>query len=265
MAMIDIQAPSRRTVLRASALAGGGLLLGLRLPGRALADDPAKTFMPNAFVKIDTAGTVTLIAPHTEVGQGIDTAQAMLLGEELEVGLDQIHVQAAPPDIKKYLDPALGDQATGGSNSVRSDWVRLRQAGATARTMLVSAAANKWNVDEKSCRVERGVIYHDASKRSVGFGDVAGDAAKLPVPTDVKLKTPSEFKLIGTSAKRVDTPKKVNGTAVFGIDAKVDGMKFGTLALVPVVGGKLVSMDEAAARKVPGCTMSCARATRRSR
>ncbi|MCX8254713.1 Isoquinoline 1-oxidoreductase, beta subunit [Beijerinckiaceae bacterium RH AL1] len=247
----DLKSPSRRTLLQASALAGGGLVIGLRLSGRAAADDAA-TFMPNAFVRIEPTGKIVLIAPHTEVGQGIDTAQAMLVGEELDVGLDQISVQPAPPDIKKYADPILGDQATGGSASVRGDWERLRKAGATARAMLVAAAAAKWQVDPQSCTVARGVVSHQASGRSLKYGEVASDAAKLPVPTDVKLKDPAQFKLLGTNAKRIDTPAKVNGTAVFGIDAKVDGMKIGTLALVPVVGGKLTGMDEAAARKVPG-------------
>ncbi|MDR3463029.1 MAG: xanthine dehydrogenase family protein molybdopterin-binding subunit [Beijerinckiaceae bacterium] len=254
MPILNLEAPSRRFVLKASALAGGGLLLSMRLPSLARADGPTDSaaFMPNAFVKIDAAGTVTLIAPHTEVGQGIETAQAMLIGDELDVGLDQIQVQPAPPDIKKYADPLLGDQATGGSTSIRSDWTRLRQAGATARAMLVAVAAKRWAVDPQTCRVERGVIHHDPSNRSLGYGDVAADAATLPVPTDVKLKEAAEFKLIGTSAKRLDTPFKVNGSAVFGIDAKVPGMKFGTLALVPVVGGKLLGMNEAAARKVSG-------------
>ena len=252
MPILNLEAPSRRFVLRAGALAGGGLLLSLRLPGFARAQASDATFMPNAFVEIDNAGKIVLLAPHTEVGQGINTAQAMLVGDELDVGLDQIDVQPAPPNLAKYKDPHLGDQATGGSTSVRSDWIRLREAGATARAMLVSAAAAKWNVDPASCRVERGVIHHDASGRSIGYGDVASDAAKLPVPTNVTLKPQSAFKLIGTDAKRIDTPAKVNGTAVFGIDAKVDGMRIGTLALVPVVGGRLVRMDEAAARKVPG-------------
>lgn len=251
-----LETPSRRLVLKASLLAGGGLMLGLRLPALARAQgaapEAAGAFTPNAFVTIDTAGKITLIAPHTEVGQGIDTAQAMLLGEELEVGLDQIHVQPAPPDIKKYMDPNLGDQATGGSASIRSDWMRLRQAGAAARIMLVGAAAKQWGVDPAACRVERGVIHHDESGRTLGYGDVASAAASEPAPADVKLKEQSAFKLLGTNAKRIDTPSKVNGTAVFGIDAKVPGMKFGTLALVPTKGGKLIRMDEAAARKVPG-------------
>ncbi|MET0313664.1 MAG: molybdopterin cofactor-binding domain-containing protein, partial [Hansschlegelia sp.] len=251
--VMELAAPTRRFVLKASLIAGGGLMLGMRLPSLARAQEPADgTFMPNAFVQITPDGKITVIAPHTEVGQGIDTAQAMLVGEELEVGLDQIHVQPAPPDLKKYLDPNLGDQATGGSASIRSDWTRLRQAGATAKAMLVEAAAKKWGVQPSECRVERGVIHHDASGRTLGYGDVASDAAALPVPTDVKLKDNADLKLIGTSAKRIDTPAKVNGTAVFGIDAKVDGMKFGTLAIVPVKGGKLVSMDEDAARKIPG-------------
>ncbi|GLK69678.1 xanthine dehydrogenase family protein molybdopterin-binding subunit [Hansschlegelia plantiphila] len=256
MRINELEAPSRRFLLKASVLAGGGLLLGLRLPGLARAQgaaaDAGGSFMPNAFVQIDTAGKITLIAPHTEVGQGIDTAQAMLVGEELEVGLDQIHVQPAPPDIKKYVDPNLGDQATGGSTSIRSDWTRLRQAGATARVMLVGAAAKQWGVDPATCHVERGVIHHDESGRTLGFGDVASAAAGEPIPTEVKLKEQSEFKLLGTNAKRIDTPSKVDGTAVFGIDAKVPDMKFGTLALVPTKGGRLVRMDEAAARKVPG-------------
>ncbi len=248
--------PSRRTVLKVGFLAGGGLMLGLRLPGLARASDAALDsngqFAPNAFVRIDPQGVITLIMPHTEVGQGIYTSSAMLMGEELEVGLDQIQVQPAPPDLAKYMDPILYDQATGGSVSTRSDWVRLREAAATARIMLVGAAAERWGVDPASCRVERGVVHHDASGRTSGYGELAGDAARQPVPHEVKLKDPAQFKLIGTSAKRLDTPSKVNGTAVFGIDIKVPGMRIGTLAITPVKGGKLVGMDEAAARRVPG-------------
>jgi isoquinoline 1-oxidoreductase beta subunit len=251
---------SRRSLLKVGVLAGGGLMLGLRLSSLARAaaaapesaPDPTDQFAPNAFVRIDPHGAITLIMPHAEVGQGVYTSSAMLMGEELEVGLDQIQVQAAPPDLAKYMDPLLYDQATGGSTSTRADWVRLREAAAVARTMLVAAAANRWGVDPASCRVERGVVHHDASGRSLGYGDVAEDAARLPVPKDVKLKDPAQFTLIGTSAKRLDTPSKVNGTAVFGIDIKVPGMRIGTLAITPAKGGKLVSMDEAAARRMPG-------------
>jgi isoquinoline 1-oxidoreductase subunit beta len=248
--------PSRRLLLKASLIAGGGLMLGLRLPSLARAADPAtdtsEGFTPNAFLCIDPKGVITFIMPHTEVGQGIYTASSMLIAEELEVGLDQIQVHAAPPSMAKYVDPLLGDQATGGSASIRSDWSRLRQAGAAARIMLIGAAAKRWDVDPSSCRAERAVVHHDADGRTASYGELASDATTQPVPHDVPLKQPDQFKLIGTSAKRLDTPAKVDGTAVFGIDAKVPGMKFGTLAITPVKGGKLTHMDEAAARLVPG-------------
>ena len=249
---------SRRSLLRVSLLAGGGFMLGMRLPSLARAQDLARAedatpgeFVPNAFVLIDPNGVITFIMPHTEVGQGIYTSSAMLIGEELEVGLDQIQLRPAPPDLLKYMDPNLGDQATGGSASTRGDWVRLRQAGAAARTMLIAAAAKRWKVDPATCHAQRGVI-HDGTGRTLGYGDVAGDAAAQPVPTDIKLKDPAQFELIGTSAKRVDSPSKVEGTAVFGIDVKVPGMLIGTLAITPVKGGRLVGIDEAAARQVAG-------------
>jgi len=250
--------PTRRSLLKFGLVAGGGLILGLRLPSVARgatpdpAPDPNAAFAPNAFVRIATDGTITLILPHAEVGQGVYTSSAMLMAEELEVGLDQIQIQPAPPDLKKYMDPLLYDQATGGSTSTRADWIRLREAAAAARVMLVGAAAARWQVDPASCRVERGMVHHDGSGRVLGFGEVATDAAALQVPTDIKLKDPAQFKLIGTSAKRIDTPAKVSGTAVFGIDVKVPGMRIGTLAITPVKGGKLVGMDEAAARRIPG-------------
>jgi isoquinoline 1-oxidoreductase beta subunit len=249
-------APSRRLILKVGLAAGGGLMLGLRLPSLARADDPPTTaaaeFVPNAFVRVDPKGVITLIMAHTEVGQGIYTSSAMLMGEELEVGLDQIQVEAAPPDLKKYMDPNLYDQATGGSTSTRSDWMRLREAAAAARIMLVAAAAKRWGVEPATCDVDRGVIRHAASGRTLGYGDVASEAAALPVPQKVALKDPSKFKLIGTNAKRIDTPAKVNGTAQYSIDIKIPGMRIGTLAIAPAKGSKLVSMDEAAARKVPG-------------
>jgi isoquinoline 1-oxidoreductase beta subunit len=253
---IEPAMPTRRLLLKAVVIAGGGLVVGLHLPSAAPAADLATAnsgeFVPNAFVRIEPHGAITLIMPHTEVGQGIYTSAAMLIGEELEVGLDQIQVQAAPPDLAKYKDPLLGDQATGGSASIRSDWMRLRQAGAAARIMLIAAAAKNWGVDPASCRAERAVVHHDVSGRTVGYGEIASDAAGQPVPQDIPLKQPNQFKLIGTDAKRLDTPSKVNGTALFGIDAKVAGMRIGTLAITPVKGGKLVQIDEAAARRVPG-------------
>ncbi len=247
--------PARRLVLKAGLLAGGGLLLGLRLPSLMHAAEAATDtvdFAPNAFLKISKQGLITLILPHVEFGQGALTSAAMLMGEELEVGLDQIVVEMAPPDLSKYIDPLLYDQATGGSTSTRTDWVRLREAAATARTMLVAAAAGQWGVDPASCQVARGVIRHEPSGRQLGYGAVADDAAKQGVPTNVTLKAPSEFKLIGTSAKRLDGPSKVNGTAVYGIDTQMPGLRFGTLAITPVKGGRVLRMQTAQAKAVPG-------------
>ena len=243
---------SRRAILAGGLLAGGGLMLSLRLPTLARAADIAADFMPNAFVRIEPTGAVTLIMPDAEVGQGIYTSMAMLIAEELEVGLDQIQVQAAPPDNSKYASPLLGEQATGGSASIRGDWVRLRQAGAAARVMLVTAAAKRWNVDATACTAERGVVHHKTSGKQASYGELATEAAAVPVPQDVPLKTPADFKLIGTRAKRLDTPTKVNGKTIYGIDAKLPGMKIATLAICPVKGGKLASMDLAAAQRVGG-------------
>jgi len=197
-------------MLQAGAVAAGSLMLGLRLSTPARAAEPAPTpdFLPNAFLRIDRQGVITLILPHAEIGQGVYTSSAMLMAEELEVGLDQVSIENAPPDIAKYLDPLLYDQATGGSTSTRTDWVRLREASAVARTMLVMAAAQIWQVTPATCTVARGVINHAASSRSLGYGDVVEQAAKLPIPGDVKLKDPADFKLIGTEAKRIDAPSK---------------------------------------------------------
>ena len=247
------QLPSRRAILAGGLLAGGGLMLSLRLPTLARAADSTATgFVPNAFVRIEPSGTITLIMPDAEVGQGIYTSAAMLIAEELEVGLDQIQVQASPPDNSKYASPALGEQATGGSTSIRGDWMRLRQAGAAARIMLMTAAAQRWKVDPAGCTADRGEVYHKESGKQASYGELATEAAAIPVPQNVPLKAPADFKLIGTSAKRLDTPSKVNGSATYGIDAKLPGMKIATLAISPVKGGKLVGMDLAAAKRVAG-------------
>jgi isoquinoline 1-oxidoreductase subunit beta len=243
---------SRRNLVKTAIVGGAGLMLGIRLPSLARGAEPAADAISNAFIKIDGAGAITLIMPHVEVGQGIYTSAAMLVAEELEVGLDQVKLQAAPPDLAKYTDPLLGDQATGGSTSIRADWMRLREAGATVRTMLIAAAAKQWRVDPATCKAERGTVVHTATKRSLAYGALATAAATLPVPEKVALKAPADFKLIGTSPKRLDTPSKVNGTAIYGIDAKLPGMKIGTLAICPVKGGKIASMNEAAARSIPG-------------
>jgi isoquinoline 1-oxidoreductase beta subunit len=246
---------SRRRFLQAGAAAGGGLMLSLTLPfanGDAEAAD-AEGFAPNAFVRIESDGQVVLTMPYVEMGQGTYTSIPMLIAEELEVDLKQVRVEHAPPDEKLYGNPLLGGvQATGGSTAIRAAWQPLRQAGATAKTMLVSAAAKRWNVDPASCRAESGAVLHPPTGRSVKYGELTAEAARLPVPENVVLKRPEDFKLIGTPAKRLDTPAKVNGTAVYGIDAMPPGVKFATLVQSPVFGGRVKSVDDAAAKSVNG-------------
>src|SRR6185369_2308770 len=193
-----------------------------------------------------------LTMPYVEMGQGTYTSIPMLIAEELEVDLKQVRLEHAPPNEKLYANPLIGVQATGNSNAIRGAWQPLRQAGATARTMLVSAAARRWNVDPASCRAQSGEVLHVPTGRSIRYGELAADAARMPVPENVALKRPQDFKLIGTPAKRLDAPAKVNGTAVFGIDVRPPGVKIATLAQSPVFGGRLKSVDDTAARAVKG-------------
>lgn len=245
---------TRRGFLQAGAAAGGGLMLSLSLP---LAKSEAQTvgpdaFAPNAFVRIQRDGQVVLTMPYVEMGQGTYTSIPMLIAEELEVDLDQVRLEHAPPDEKRYVNPLLGVQATGNSNAIRASWQPLRQAGASARTMLVSAAVKRWNVEPGACRAQRGEVIHTATGRRFSYGELAADAARMPVPENIALKQPQDFKLIGTPAKRLDTSAKVNGTAVFGIDARPPGVKIATLAQSPVFGGRVNSVDDAAAKAVKG-------------
>jgi isoquinoline 1-oxidoreductase subunit beta len=246
---------SRRGFLKAGAAASGGLMLSLRLPfanGEAEAAE-ADGFAPNAFIRIEGDGRVVLTMPYVEMGQGTYTSIPMLIAEELEVDLSQVELDHAPPNEKLYGNPLLaGVQATGNSNAIRAAWQPLRQAGAIARTMLVSAAAKRWNVDPAACLAQSGEVRHEATGRRATYGELAADAARLPVPQNVALKRPEQFKLIGTPAKRLDTPAKVNGTAVYGIDVRPPGVKIATLAQSPVFGGRVKSVDDAAAKAVKG-------------
>ena len=248
--------PTRRRILGTSLAASAGLLLGLRLPGlerpAQAATAGAAGFAPDGFIRIDPTGPVRLVIRSTEMGQGIYTSSAMLLAEELDIGMDQLVVEAAPPDEALYKNPLLGGQLTGGSTSTRADWKDLRQMAAAARMMLVQAAAARWGVDAASCTTDRAQVRHAASGRSVSYNDLAADAGQLPVPKTAAVKPRSDWKLIGTKQKRLDTPGKVNGSAVYGMDVRVPGMKVGTVAASPVFGGRLQSYDEAAARRVPG-------------
>ena len=248
---------SRRHFLTVSSALGGGLLIGFAT-GRSIstasaAEKAANTpFAPNAFIRIDPNGQVTLIMPYVEMGQGTYTSIPMLIAEELEVDLKQIRLEHAPANEKLYANPLLGVQATGNSNAIRGAWQPLRQAGASARIMLVSAAAKRWNVDAASCRAQNGEVLHPPTGRKLKYGDLAADAARMPVPEKVVLKQPTDFKLIGTPAKRLDTPSKVNGTAVYGIDARPPGVKIATLAQSPVFGGRVKHVDDAKAKAVKG-------------
>jgi isoquinoline 1-oxidoreductase beta subunit len=245
---------SRRTLLQAGVTVGGGLMLSLTLPFASGEGGAANTdgFAPNAFIRIDRDGQIVLTMPYVEMGQGTYTAIPMLIAEELEVGLQQVRLEHAPPNEKLYANPLLGVQATGNSNAIRGAYQPLRQAGAAARTMLVAAAAKRWNVDSASCRAQRGQVLHTSTGRSASYGELAADAARMPLPENVALKRPQDFKLIGTPAKRLDTPAKVNGTAVYGIDARPADMKIATLAQSPVFGGRVKSLDDTAARAVKG-------------
>jgi isoquinoline 1-oxidoreductase subunit beta len=246
---------SRRRFLQAGAAAGGGLVLSLSLPfanGDAQAAG-ADGFAPNAFIRIGSDGQIVLTMPYVEMGQGTYTSIPMLIAEELEVDLKQVRLEHAPPNEKLYGNPLLGGiQATGNSNAIRAAWQPLRQAGAIARTMLMSAAAKRWNVDPASCRVQSGEVLHAPTGRRIKYGALAADAARMPVPESMVLKRAEDFKLIGTPAKRLDTPAKVNGTAVYGIDVRPQGVKIATLAQSPVFGGRVKSVDDAAAKAVKG-------------
>jgi isoquinoline 1-oxidoreductase beta subunit len=239
-------------MLQVGAAAGGGLLLGFVLPGFGTAVAAAAAFTPNAFIRIDPQGLVTLTLPQVEMGQGIYTAQAVLLAEELEVGLSQVRLEHAPADDKLYGNPAIGFQVTGGSTSIRGFWEPMRQAGAAARNMLIAAAAAQWKVDATSCQAKAGEVIHAASGRKLAYGVLVDAAAKLPAPEKVALKDPKDFTLIGTSPRRLDTPDKVNGKAKFGIDARPANVRVATVAACPVFGGKLASVDDSKAKTVKG-------------
>lgn len=244
---------SRRNVLRGGM--AGGLLLAFHLPVREAAAESAAgsaSFAPNAFIRIDKAGQTTLVIPQVEMGQGIYTALAMVLAEELGADFTRLTIEHAPPNDKLYGNPIFGLQATGNSNSVRAFWKPLRTAAASARARLVQAAASQWQVDPSTCETLNSEVIHAASGRRLPYAELADAASEVPAPKDVPLKNPDDFRLIGKPLKRLDTPDKVNGKAVYGIDAMLPGMKFATLAQSPVFGGKVAKVDDRAARNIAG-------------
>ena len=245
---------SRRLVLKAGAAIGGGLMIGWRWESStSTAADDATLFTPNAFVRIDRQGKVSIVSPMAEMGQGVYTALPMLVAEELDADMSNVTVEHSPPSDKLYGNAFLGGvQTTGYSSSIRAFYLPLRQAGAAARAMLVAAAAEKLNVDASALITEPGFVVEAAGKSRIAYGDLTDAAAKMPVPAVVKLKDPTTFRIVGTPAKRLDVAGKVDGTAMFGIDVKLPDMKIATVAASPVFGGTLASPDEAAALKVPG-------------
>jgi isoquinoline 1-oxidoreductase subunit beta len=249
---------SRRTLVTAGL--AGGFLLAFHLPLRALApNEPVQPpdategkFAPNAFIRIDQAGHTTLVMPQVEMGQGVYTAIAMILAEELDADFPHVTLEHAPPNDKLYGNPVFGLQVTGNSNSIRAWWTQLRKGGAGARAMLVQAAAQQWQVDPASCTAANGEVIHKESGRRLSYGALAQAAGSQTPPQDVALKDPNDFVLIGKPLKRLDTPDKANGKAVYGIDAILPGMKFATVAACPVFGGKVGKVDDSAAKKIPG-------------
>jgi isoquinoline 1-oxidoreductase beta subunit len=250
----------RRSFLKTGAAVGGGLLISLYLPELAKAADrvagealtpPSAPFAPNAFVRIGTDDIVTVIVNKSEMGQGVYTSLPMLVAEELEANWSNVRFEAAPVD-QIYNHPVFGIQMTGGSTSTASEWERFRKAGATARVMLIAAAAQNWSVDPQSLKAENGFVIHAVSGRRASFGSLADAAAKTQPQQEVPLKDPKDFKLIGKPTRRLDTPQKVNGSGQFGIDVQIPGMFTAVIARAPVFGGKVVSFNADQARAIAG-------------
>jgi isoquinoline 1-oxidoreductase beta subunit len=260
---------SRRDFLNATATVGGGLVIALTLPGPAAKSNSAAAVRTsleavpgavagaarsgsqlNAWLKIARDNSITIIVDRSEMGQGVYTALPMLLAEELNIDFNAIHIVAAPVG-DAYISPGNGGQITGTSNSVQESWEKLRMAGATARTMLVAAAAKAWRVDPAQCHAKNGMVVN-LRGQVLTYGQVADAAAKLPVPKDVKLKPRSDFQTIGKPRSRIDTPGKIDGSAEFGLDVKLPGMLYAALAQSPVLGGKVLALDSGTSEKMPG-------------
>lgn len=247
--------PSRREFL-ATAAVSGGILLGFRVAalGQPAAVGAAGTgdFAPNAFIRISRQNVVTILVGKAEMGQGVYTSLPMLIAEELEVDLGKVKVAAAPVE-RAYGHPQFGMQFTGGSQSVGSEWDRLRRAGATAREMLITAAADTWKMDRGTLRAENGRVLGPGG-RSLSYGQLVDKARTVPVPSDVPLKDPSQFKIIGKPTRRLDSRAKVTGTATFGIDAAVPGMLVALVARPPVFGGAVKQVKDDRTRAIRGVT-----------
>jgi isoquinoline 1-oxidoreductase subunit beta len=245
----------RREFLKAGAALGGGLLISLYVPefvpAARAAGSAAKPVLLNAFVRIGSDESVTVISNHSEMGQGIYTSLPMLLNEELEADWAQVRVESSPVDAV-YNHTVFGIMMTGGSTTTNSEYDRFRKMGAMARIMLIAAAAQSWNVDPQTCRAEKGHVIHTATGRHASYGSLAEAAATITPPKDIPLKDPKDFTLVGKPVHRLDTPSKTNGTAQFGLDVYIPGMLTAVVARAPVFGGKVVSFNADKAREIPG-------------
>ncbi|MFM0726395.1 xanthine dehydrogenase family protein molybdopterin-binding subunit [Paraburkholderia strydomiana] len=256
--LTDAVRPSRRTFLKAAgSVAAVGLTVGFEWAGtgrRALAATmPEATFAPNAFLRVAPDNSVTVIAKHVEMGQGAYTGIATIVAEELDADWQDVRVESAPADAKRYANLAFGTiQGTGGSSAMANSWMQLREAGAKARAMLVSAAAAQWQVPASDLTTRDGSVHHAATNRTATYGSLASAAARLPVPDKVTLKSPKDFRLIGHPLPRVDVPPKTDGTAQFTLDVTFPGMLVALLQRPPLFGATVKSFDASAAKAVPG-------------
>ncbi|MCG6958400.1 xanthine dehydrogenase family protein molybdopterin-binding subunit [bacterium BMS3Abin03] len=247
--MKSLLKPNRREFIKVVGLSGGGLFLASYVPFQNVFANPGdepKIFSPSVYLRINSDGVVTIIFHRSELGQGVKTALPMLVAEELEVDWEKIVIEQSDADTK------YGNQTTGGSTSIRLNYEPLRIAGATARVMLISSAASKWNVSPENCYAENGFVINKLNNEKFGYGDLVEDASKLPIPKNVKLKDPKDFKLIGKRIHRVDTPDKIHGIAKFGIDIVIPGMYYAAVSRCPTFGGKVKSFDATKTKSIPG-------------
>ncbi|HEY6232478.1 MAG TPA: molybdopterin cofactor-binding domain-containing protein, partial [Pyrinomonadaceae bacterium] len=246
---------NRRSFLRVSSVAAGGLLVSLYLDLPVLAQEnrpspPAKIYPPDAFVHIRPDGRIFITVNRLEFGQGVQTSLPMLLADELDADWAKVVPELAPAaDV--YKDPMFGIQMVGGSGSVAHSFQQYRELGAKTRAMLVAAAADRWKVSPDQCRTENSIVYGPGNKLE-HYAELASRAARLPVPEKVRLKNPSEFRLIGKSTPRLDSRAKCDGSQKFGLDLDLPGMKIAVVAHAPVFGGRVKSVDDKDARNLDG-------------
>src|SRR5437868_12101427 len=239
----------RRHFIKITSITSGGLAIGFIIPGVGLATSPfeCEFFQPNAYLKIDKKGKVTVFVAKQESGQGVDTALPMIVAEELDVDFRDVKSEIAPFGTLKE-----GEHDTGGSQSVLDMYNKLRKAGAIAKAMILAAAAKIWNVKESSCAADNGEVVNTITMQRIKYGELVCQAATLPVPAEVTLKNPKDFKLIGKSEKRSNLKDMFTGKTKYGLDLKVDGMVYAAVERCPVLNGTLTSVDDSAAKKVSG-------------